>query len=250
MQDPRSVFSEQEVSKILQRAVELAESQKESYVPGITHEELSTIANEVGIPSAALSAALEEHLANKNRGTAGKNEPESRVVDGEVDPADFDILTEHLRPMHNQHQAGLSQVGRSVTCTSWIGATMAKVEVYSRDGRTRLKVAPSLAFPILYSIYPAGIVALMSGLALGNAGQSILAALSTIGTLGLGAFAYWRLIKAARNQAHDLANRLSGVVRDYVATKRAKEQQMQERLSNTTAPQTARQESTDQTVQN
>ena len=67
MPDER-VFSEQEVSQILRRAVQISEEDSsQAYVPGITQSELERIAAEVGVDAEALSRAILEAGQKKGK---------------------------------------------------------------------------------------------------------------------------------------------------------------------------------------
>ena len=90
------VFSEQEVGQIIRRAVEITEEgSAQAYTPGVTRSELEKIATEVGVSSEALERAIEEARQHTGkRWPLRLTEEFERVVDGELDPSEFDLLTE------------------------------------------------------------------------------------------------------------------------------------------------------------
>ena len=93
----KEVFSEQEASQILQRAVQLHESQGQAdpYTPGITREELDRIAQEVGVSTEFLAQAIKESQSSSHKtGPLRLTEEFEHVIDGELDPNNFDVIAE------------------------------------------------------------------------------------------------------------------------------------------------------------
>ena len=112
----KEVFSEQEVTQIIRRAAELSAKAPESptYTPGITRSELEKIASEIGVdPKSLQQAILESRESNvKSEGFTFAPVYE-RVVEGELDPDEFDLVTDFIHTF-GRFDPGVTQVGRSV----------------------------------------------------------------------------------------------------------------------------------------
>src|SRR5579859_3641216 len=102
MAEPQPVFSEKEVSEIMQRAAELQEKEQAGYARGVTRDELVRIAEELGVSPEVLTRAIDEQTERKARRPWQFVREEERVVDGEIDPNDFDLILESLRPMRGR----------------------------------------------------------------------------------------------------------------------------------------------------
>lgn len=159
MGDRKKVFSEAEVGEIIRRAVELQEkSSAQTYTPGVTQEELERIGREMGVDPEYVRRALESV-----RGGSPDNLKKlvlarevERVVDGELDPRDFDLVTSALPPSTDRSPP--TQVGRALNAKMMTGMSMTDVTVSARNGRTRVKVR---TFPLLNMIF--GIQAALFG---------------------------------------------------------------------------------------
>lgn len=213
------VFSEQEVSDILRRAVELTEQGPDrEYVPGVTEAELSRIAEEVGVSADALRRAiLEAGDRTGKRGLFHLTEEFERVVEGELDPSQFDVLAEGIKPLGNAGQPAIAQVGRKLVMSAWTGVGQAKIDVTSRNGRTSLKVKSNALFQGLMTLHPTFIaslitVASMSERGMGLFGMAIGAGLMT---LGFGSFTW--LTKLGHRKAEKLADDLRERIAETVA---------------------------------
>lgn len=186
------LFSEAEVTEIVKRAVELQESgrQAQEYVPGVTRTELTRIAGEIGIEVAFLEQAIRERLEPRQERKGFWRslwpQPVERVVDGELDPEDYDILTEHLPTRATN--APPSQVGRTLTAKVMTGLTMADVAVTARNGRTRIKVSPLPILPLVFGGQAILVGAGIAGGIMGDKGPLVMALAVGIGGLlsGLG----------------------------------------------------------------
>lgn len=237
MDGGRRVYSEQEASEILQRAVLLAEQSKGGYTPGVTADELRRIAAEAGLPPEALEAALLEHGAPvpEKRAFGGAVE---RVIDGELSPDDFDLVMEGLRPVgqHGRH-AGIVQVGRSLKANVFHRGHIMEVNLSSRNGRTRVTVKPNLFMGIFLPLY-FGLFFAGFGLAVGReaagVGMGIAVALlsATIGTLIAGI-----MLRTARPHAEALAAELTTRVAENIQAAPATvtgtvEESLEQRLHN------------------
>lgn len=152
-----SLFTESEIAELVRRAAELQEQgSKEGYVPGVTRDELVRMAQEAGIDPAFMLKAIDEKR-NPIVGTAApkgkfqwKTEVE-RVLPVEVDPENYDIVTENVKvvpSMTTQHgvtTGGLSVLGRTISGTISSTWDNPSFKITSRGGRTSLKVASTVS---------------------------------------------------------------------------------------------------------
>ncbi len=222
MTPDKRVFSEKEASEIVRRAAQLHEQALESaspYKPGVTREELERIAIEVGIdPTYIERAILEGSRPESRKGPLHLTEEFERVIEGELDPNDFDVGTNALRVMHRHQGRGAAQVGRSLNATSWTGVSQANVHVSSRNGRTRLNVKSNALFAWLFALHPAFILSIIAIGATSEAGL-IWLGLGIVGALALAGWAGFRtLLKTGHKRAGELTDRLAAVIADENAS--------------------------------
>jgi len=155
----KPVYSEKEAAEILQRAAKIQENAQEGapYTPGVTEDELFRIATEAGIAPEFLQRALAGKTESERRETLLRYANEAiRVVEGELDPEDFDLVVEGLpRNFNNKMGQPLTQIGRQVSGTISLKGGHAQVEVKARRGRTRISVKTLGFFPLFGTIYPA-----------------------------------------------------------------------------------------------
>jgi hypothetical protein len=212
MPSEKRVFSEQEVSAVVRRAVELQENAgQESYTPGVTPEELERIAAELGIEPRFLQQAIfEANTTESKKGPLNLTEEFERVVDTELSSDDFDVLLKYLRPIGHRHP--ITQIGRTLTGSAWTGCSMANVEVSSKGGRTRVKVKSNPFFAWLVTLHPAFISSLLLFAFLGKAGLVWLA----IGLVALiaviASVAFQAMVKAGHKSAKGLTEKLAASV--------------------------------------
>jgi hypothetical protein len=161
--EPNRVFSEQEASEILQKAARMQEAEgvNPNYTPGITMDELQRIAAEAGIDPKVLERAILEGSTAKEK--AKWPFEIERVLDGELEPGDFDLVQTSL--------GSATQVGRTLNTTIWTGTGMSTVLVSSRNGRTRLSLKANPFFSLFFVLYPL-LVAAFAGTAIGSGGRS------------------------------------------------------------------------------
>ncbi len=226
MPQQEEVFSEQEATTIIRRAVELQEeSAAGSYVPGISREELARIAAEVGVePRFLEEAILAGGEVESKKGPLHLTEEFERVIPGELDPQDFDKVATEIRPFSNIGQVGVAQIGRSLSASAWTGISQAKVEVTSRGGRTRLKVKSMPFLAIFGGFYPAMMGAIISAAAMGEAGHVAAGLGVAAGLLVAGFVAFRGLLHAGHRASKRLAERLKNVIAKETATQDASPQ--------------------------
>lgn len=215
----RRVFSEQEVTQIIRRAVEIAEEQPAaSYTPGITEEELRKIAAEVGIQPNALAQAIEE-LGTKSPSRRGFQfiQEVERVVLGELDPSHFDLVTEGVKPLVNTGQPAVAQVGRKLEMSAWAGTGQARISVVSRNGRTQIKVRSNTLFQALMTLHPAFMGSLFVVAASAKSGLGWLGAGIALGIMALGTALFVALSKIGHRRAEELADSLRDRVEDALS---------------------------------
>ncbi len=210
----RKVFSEQEVSAVVRRAVELQETAgKESYTPGVTPDELARIAGELGIEPKFLQQAIDEaNSTESKRGPLHLTEEFERVVDVELAPEDYDVLLRYLKPAGNR--GGFTQIGKTLSGTTWTGCSMAHVEVTSKRGRTRINVKSNALFAWLVSLHPATLASfgLLGGL--GSTGRIWLALAIVSAIWAVAIIAFKSLLEAGHRSARRLTDNLARSVSD------------------------------------
>lgn len=224
----REVFSEQQVSAILRRAVELSEKQnEEGYTPGITRDELIRIAQEVGLSPEHLEQAIREAGSNPEfRKKFNLVQEFEEVVDGEISPENFDVLTPNLRTLGRG--GGMRQIGRSLQGRVWAGGGTGSLTVTSRNGRTRIEGKSNPLGAVLLSLYPAFIGMVISA---GVLGDNHLASYIPVAIAGFGAAGvagFFAMVRKGQEGMRKLVRDLRGVVEEE--TKAA------ESVSETAAP--------------
>lgn len=166
----RKIYSEKEATDIILKAAKLQEDcpdedESESYVPGLTEDELKRMAKELGVEEKYVLRALESRGSYKSNLTEKKalgvvwGTEIERVIDGELPPENFDVVLEELATSQNfnNHRGYYQpvQVGRSLTGPIMRGMAMGRMQLSSRNGRTRLSVKTSAFIPFMTILYPA-----------------------------------------------------------------------------------------------
>jgi len=235
MSESDKVFSEQEVAALMKRAVELQEANlhaQKDYRPGVTRDELVRAAREIGVDPSFLEQALREKLQGKASTGSPLLQEEQRVVEGEIDPNDFDLVLKAIRPMSSRRHP-VTQVGRTLLARSFSGSGIARVEVTSRGGRTRINVKPFPVFEVIASFYPAFIVSMITGSNLSQGSPGIATAVAG-GVFALAALVCRSWLGRSRQAAIRLADRIQDAVSDQVASQESAQRQ---RLAGTVSSQ-------------
>ncbi len=212
------VFSEQEVAEIMRRAVTLQETAKEGgaeYRPGVTKAELQRAAKEMGVDPAFLEQAILEKLDGVPAKHHGYLPEEQRVVEGELDPADFDIILDQIKTRARSRNP-ITQVGRSLRGQTFTGSGLANLEITSRNGRTRINLKPFPVFEILGTFYPAFLVSMIAGGSLAQHGMGGIATAVAGGAFGLAILGFRQWISKSREATARLADKLQSAVSDHV----------------------------------
>ena len=210
------VFSEKEASEILRRAAELMEKEVDGgkdYTPGITRQELENIAKEVGVDPKFLELAITQQGKPESKsGTLRLTEEFERVIEGELDPADFDVVAENIKVLSRMGNQGMTQIGRSMQASAWTGVSQANVSVSSRNGRTRLKVSSNPLFGFLMGGYPALIGSIISAASLSEHGYVGAGIAAAVGFLAAGVLAVRTLISKGHSAAEKLTDKLENAI--------------------------------------
>lgn len=214
------VFSEQEVTEIIRRATALSEQAAESkpYTPGITRAELARIATEIGVDPACLEQAILESKEKPAKRGFRLTEEFERVVEGEIDPTEFDLVTGFIRTM-GRFGPGLSQVGRSVRANAWTGASRARVEVTSRNGRTKVRVESSPILAMIAGGYAIFLGSILTAPMLAEQGQFMLAFLSVFLSVVVGGTLGAVMLRAGHKASRRLADELRDRIAEEIAAK-------------------------------
>lgn len=181
----KKLFSEKEATDIMLRAAQLQEEEPEgtdddTYIPGLTIEELKRMAKELGVEEKYLEKALagektieSEEKEKKFLGVIWSKEFET-VIDGELPPENFDVVTDELPPNSrkggghgNSYGYGIpTQVGRSLQAGVNAGMVSGTLKMTSRKGRTRLNIKSNAFVPFMALGYPFAMMALIFGVVL------------------------------------------------------------------------------------
>ncbi|HZH98018.1 MAG TPA: hypothetical protein VEX38_03530, partial [Fimbriimonadaceae bacterium] len=198
MDEKKRIFSEQEVGEIVRRAVQLQEQAKDAelYTPGITREELSRIAREMGIDPKYLEMAIGTSKVSPDpkRGVFNLTQEFERVVDGELKQEDFDLLLEHVRARPGPHGPSIAQIGRTLSGRSTKGIFSSIIDVTSRKGRTKISVRSSPVFAYLVALHPAVIGSIIAMAAFGEQGSISAGIATAAGLLTVGGIAFKELV--------------------------------------------------------
>jgi hypothetical protein len=227
------VFSEEEVAEIMRRAVTLQEQTKHGaaeYRPGVTQAELQRAAKEMGVDPAFLEQAIREKLEGVPTKQRGILPEEQRVVEGELDPEDFDIILSQVKNISGRRP--ITQVGRTLRGRAFTGSGLAELEVTSRNGRTKISVKPTFILEALGMFYPAFIVTLITNANLAGGGSPLTALAATTGAFGLAALGFRAWLSKSRAAATKLADKLQDSVTEHIAS----ESPLRERLSSDSRP--------------
>ncbi len=210
----KRVFSEQEAAEIMQRAVRMQEtSPKGDYTPGITEDELRKIAIEAGIDASFIEKAIAgiDVVEKSTVGPFNLTEEFTRVVEGEIDPDDFDKI---LGLFGHTQRNGLKQVGRTLSGQATTGAHMVGLSVESRKGRTKINVKYMPVFAYLIGMHGPLIGSAIALAGLIESGQPWLGFGVAAGLLTVGMVAFKALVNAGRKAAKKLTGKIVEVVEE------------------------------------
>lgn len=198
----RRYYSEQEVTRIIGRAAEIAEADgSQSFSPGVTVEELQRIAKEVGISVHALEQSVSEHNNFTEIGDSSQAvETFERIVEGEIDATNLEALRIALKAFRIP-SGTYTQIDRSIGVTLSTGISQAKVTLNSRGGRTKIVVKSDSTYAFLMTVIPAFVATAIATaviMSMGSALGAVVAATVIIGTCW---WAFKRLSLAGHKRA-------------------------------------------------
>lgn len=235
----KRIFSEQEASEILQRAAKLQEEDRESdpaYTPGITAEELERIAHEAGIDPNFLRRALDKvEPVESTKRRVQLEQVNERVVEGEIEPENFDLVIEDVKAVQRQHkggnQSGIQQIGRRIFGNVMCGPAIGKMNITSRNGRTRIEVRTGPFMPLFMTLYPAFLLSAFS-IAIGATEGAPAIGIAIALLLSGGSIALARqLLRRGHEAGEKLADDLSAKAQEAVDIQNS---ELQKRLAQST----------------
>lgn len=216
------IFSEAEVAEIIRRAGELQEENSEQgYVPGIDARELAQLAQEVGIQPEFLELALREQDTKPSRGADQRKpriESVERVVPIEVDPEDFDVITDGVKviptmSLSGATSSGLSQFGRTVKGQVHEAWDNPHFKLSSRGGRTKIEVwtdkSSALALSFLW------ILPLIFSAGAFKAGGAIAGFAAMLFVVGCAVATYRAILQKSSAAVRRVADRLESSIVEY-----------------------------------
>lgn len=173
-------FSEKDAAEILKAAAKLQQESALGTNPsGVSVEDLKKIAEESGInPNFVDEALLTQAAKNTNRTDKGKLEA---TIDGELTLEQLGIVQESLSSL-NGHKM-LTQVGRTIQGTVSAPWCQLRVEVFSRNGRTKVQITPIYSMTFMMTGYAPALLAFL-GLALGSMRGGLLMGVGFIALFG------------------------------------------------------------------
>ncbi len=214
MDEPKRIFSEQEVGALVRRASELQDQAQNAgdYTPGVTQEELQKIAGDLGLDPKCLEQAIREAAQSKvTKGPLNLTEEFERVIDKEIGPDNFDALLEHLKTAGRRP---LSQVGRTLQGQVWTGWGIANLTVTSRNGRTKINVKSNSVMAWLFSLHPATILTIVGLSALGPTGHILIGAAIAAAAWMAAIPAFGWLVRKNHQAAGKLTEQLAATVEE------------------------------------
>ncbi len=211
MSERKPVFSEREASEIILRASKLQEEEQIAYTPGVTREELVRMAAELGVDPNVLERAITEQDQRREKRPFSLIREEERVVEGEIDPGDFDLVLEQMKTRRSRRHPAV-QIGKTLRAQAVSGGSLQNVEVTSRKGRTRISVKHFPFLPLFATLYPAFIGSLMAGGPLIGHGQPALAGALATGLFGAALVAMRTWLARGNQGTTELADKLQRVI--------------------------------------
>lgn len=217
MAERKRTYSEQEAAELLQRAAKLQESSSErSYTPGVSIEELERIALEAGIDPKFLELAIGNDVAPPKSQFLGMVEELDRVVEGELDPGDFDEVLAVLGPGMKRQQ--MRQVGRSLMGATTVGSSMVHVEVTSRNGRTRIRTRSTPFIAYFATLHWMGILGIILGAQLGESRGWLMGTVVGTVLLAMGFVSFTMLGRLGVAKSRELVDKLEDRVKELVGS--------------------------------
>ena len=136
-----------------------------------------------------------------------------RVVEGEMDPEDFDKI---LHLVRRSGKGGMSQVGRTLTGMANVGIHMVHINVESRKGRTRINVRSSPFTAYFIALHGPLIGSVIALAALIETGRPWLGFAIALVLMAVGGSAFKSLVNAGKSAARRLTGQIVEVVEEEV----------------------------------
>ncbi len=211
----KRLLSEAQASKILQRAALLQEADSgvpAQYSAGVTEEDLLKIGAEAGIDPGFIQKAMREVNSDiPQKGFPPLAMDHEVEVEGHLDPEDFDVITEVIRPIYTYGgKSTTNRVGRTFEVMNMMGTTQMRASLSSRHGRTKVVVRSDTTTAAVLALCPPFFVAPFL-LVLGDSPLLMLAAFALLTILGIA------LIPLLTRKGHQLGSALADQIADRVA---------------------------------
>ncbi len=218
----KRIFSEKEASELIQRAVEIQETTGDlgkPYQAGVTWEELKRIAEETGLDPKFLEMALERQSSEveSTKGPFHFTEEFETVIEGELDPNDFDVVVENIKTSGKANQPHAAQVGRTLTTFAFTGWGQSRVDVSSRNGRTRLRVKSNAFLAYFLALHGPLIASIIVMANMAEQGNAPMGFAIGGGLLAAGLIAFRWVLKNGHKAARKLLGKLEGKITEEIA---------------------------------
>ncbi|MEQ1823103.1 MAG: hypothetical protein ABL949_11375 [Fimbriimonadaceae bacterium] len=214
---PKQIYSESEISKILQTAAKIQEQESASaYSPGVTFEELQRIAAECGISEDALKLALTQPEQKSEESFMNLVETHERVFDGELDLDRLDEVVEALGP--NVKLQFSQQLGRSMKARLTSGTVFGDLEISSRNGRTKLRFRQTPFVAYFAGLHGPLILSFVIGAGMMGKGYVWPGLMTVIALLTVGGLIFRTLAQGGKKKARKLVDEVSVAIQNCIAS--------------------------------
>lgn len=212
----KKIYSESEVSKLLQRAAEIQEKETTAgYTPGVTLDELQRIAQECGISLAALDQALIQPESESKSSFLNLVETQERVFEGELDFTSLDDVIEALGD--NVKIQTVQQFGRSIKAQVSSGTVFGRLELSAKNGRTKLKFRQIPFIAYFAGLHAPLILSFVLGMNFLARGHIVPGLAALFGLLAFGLLLFSFLAKQGKIKARELVDRLADQIGNTLA---------------------------------
>jgi len=208
---PGNVFSEQEVSQILQHAVRLQEEAEGSeYTPGVTYDELVRIADEAGIDRSCLERALAAPQTTVPKHSLfNLIEEQDKVLEGELDDDGLSELMDQVRRLVKLNRA--QTFGKSIEAEAFGGGVCGTLKVSSKRGRTRIGLRQTPFIAYFAGLHVPLVASIPVALGLGFHGNLLAAVLVPLAMLTAGGSVFYAVAQAGKRKARELFAKIVGI---------------------------------------
>lgn len=152
-------FSEKDAAEILKAAAKLQQESALGTNPsGVSIDDLKKIAEESGINPNFVDQALLSQAAKNSKGS-DKGRLET-TIEGELSLEQFGVVQESLSSLSGYKL--MSQVGRTIQGTVQAPWCQLRVEVFSRNGKTRIQVTPVYVMTFMMTGYAPALIGFLA----------------------------------------------------------------------------------------